>query len=261
MENKRVFIGNLSFEVTEEDIRTLFSDFGTVAGITLRRKKGFAFVEMGNVTEAAEAVEKLTGMKFQDREIRISLEMKSARAKKITLKNYRERESSLYRERAAMNSDPRSRREKHRDSSQFDSDNREGIENSGAARRKHQSDYKSEGRFAGKNSNAKSDSSGEKKPRWSTKRTSDSPASQNKKWSGDSKGKIRDSWREGPAETGSSEDKGSDRKKTRPVSASQNRFSRSSGPKEGGGSRKGSSGPSWPISRGGAPGRKRKKRD
>jgi len=42
MESSTIFVGNLVFDAAEEDLRALFSDYGTVASIKLRRKKGFA---------------------------------------------------------------------------------------------------------------------------------------------------------------------------------------------------------------------------
>ena len=91
MENKNVFIGNLNFEVTEKDIKTLFSDYGTVVNIKMHKKKGYAFIEMGDETEAALAIEKLNGSTFMDREVRVSLELKPKKARALSIKKYNER--------------------------------------------------------------------------------------------------------------------------------------------------------------------------
>lgn len=105
MENSRVFIGNLDFAVTEEEIRTLFSDYGTVMHIKLHKKKGYAFIEMSSEAEAALAIEKLNGGSFKDREIRVSLELKAKKAKTLSIKKYNERSERISRERKSRNPD------------------------------------------------------------------------------------------------------------------------------------------------------------
>lgn len=63
-----IYVGNLSFEATEEDIRTAFSEFGTVDAVNMiqdretGRSRGFCFVEMPNDEEAKAAIE---GMNLQ----------------------------------------------------------------------------------------------------------------------------------------------------------------------------------------------------
>ena len=105
MENSKVFIGNLDFAVTDEEIRILFSDYGTVVNIKLHRKKGYAFVEMSNEGEAALAIEKLNNSPFKDREIRVSLELKTKKAKALSIKKYNERSESFSRQRKSRNPD------------------------------------------------------------------------------------------------------------------------------------------------------------
>jgi RNA recognition motif-containing protein len=56
--NSKLYIGNLSYSTTEDELRTLFSQAGAVTSVALikdretGRSKGFAFVEMGNQAEA-----------------------------------------------------------------------------------------------------------------------------------------------------------------------------------------------------------------
>ena len=63
-----IYVGNLSFEATEEDIRTAFSEFGTVDAVNMiqdretGRSRGFCFVEMPNDEVAKAAIE---GMNLQ----------------------------------------------------------------------------------------------------------------------------------------------------------------------------------------------------
>jgi RNA recognition motif-containing protein len=112
MENKNVFIGNLDFAVTEEEIKTLLSDYGTVVHIKMRKKKGCAFIEMSNAEEAALAIEKLNGATFKDREVRISLEIKKSKAKALSIKKYNERTESFSRQKKSENPDNRSAAQK-----------------------------------------------------------------------------------------------------------------------------------------------------
>ena len=60
-----IYIGNLSFDSTEEEIRSLVSEFGEVSSVRLitdaysGKSKGFCFVDMPNKAEADEAIKKL----------------------------------------------------------------------------------------------------------------------------------------------------------------------------------------------------------
>ncbi len=60
----KLFVGNLSFSTTENDLEDLFSEYGTVAEVGLvtdratGRSRGFAFVTMGNAEEAQAAITK-----------------------------------------------------------------------------------------------------------------------------------------------------------------------------------------------------------
>jgi len=74
----KIYIGNLSYDVTEEELRTEFTAFGkvnSVAIITDRdsgRSKGFAFVEMPTVSEGQKAITDLNGKTLKDRAISVS---------------------------------------------------------------------------------------------------------------------------------------------------------------------------------------------
>lgn len=73
-----IYVGNLSFDTTEEDLRTAFSRFGTVVSARLisdrdtGRAKGFGFVEMSNNTEAQAAINGLNGTRLDSREIKVN---------------------------------------------------------------------------------------------------------------------------------------------------------------------------------------------
>lgn len=72
---KRLYVGNLPFSSTEDDLTKLFSKYGKVISTVLiidkytGQSKGFAFVEMEKEDEAAEAIKKLNNSKVDDREI------------------------------------------------------------------------------------------------------------------------------------------------------------------------------------------------
>ncbi len=73
-----IYIGNLAFQATEDDIREIFAEYGTVARVSLPtdretgRKRGFAFVEMGSETEEDAAIAELDGAEWMGREIRLN---------------------------------------------------------------------------------------------------------------------------------------------------------------------------------------------
>ena len=78
MESK-LYVGNLSYSTTEDDLRNLFLQAGTVTSVALIKdrdsgqSKGFAFVEMSNQVEAEKAISMLNGHNMGDRELRVSL--------------------------------------------------------------------------------------------------------------------------------------------------------------------------------------------
>ncbi len=75
--SKKLYVGNLAFSATEEDVRELFAEQGTVeslAWITDRdtgRFRGFCFVEMED-SAAAAAIQALDGKDFQGRDLRVN---------------------------------------------------------------------------------------------------------------------------------------------------------------------------------------------
>ena len=71
----KLFVGNLSFQVTEEDLRELFLQAGNVESVRIvtdqftGRPRGFGFVEMSTKEEATKAIEMLNGWLFRDRNL------------------------------------------------------------------------------------------------------------------------------------------------------------------------------------------------
>jgi RNA recognition motif-containing protein len=75
---KRLYVGNLSFNTTELELREVFSQYGTVAEtkmVTDRetgRPRGFAFVEMGSDQEAQEAIAQLNARELGGRALTVN---------------------------------------------------------------------------------------------------------------------------------------------------------------------------------------------
>jgi RNA recognition motif-containing protein len=73
-----IYVGNLSYEVTQEDLETTFKEYGTVKRVQLPtdretgRFRGFAFVEMGTDTEETAAIEALDGAEWMGRDIKVN---------------------------------------------------------------------------------------------------------------------------------------------------------------------------------------------
>ena len=75
---KNIFVGNLDFGATEEQIRSLFEAYGAVDRVSLMRdrdtgrSRGFAFVEMTNAGEADKAIAGLNGTNLGGRALNVN---------------------------------------------------------------------------------------------------------------------------------------------------------------------------------------------
>lgn len=75
---KNLFVGNLSFQATESDVRALFEPFGQITRVHMAtdretgRGRGFGFVEMSNDEEAKKAIAALDGKEFGGRVIKVN---------------------------------------------------------------------------------------------------------------------------------------------------------------------------------------------
>ncbi len=73
-----IYVGNLSFDVGDDDLRTEFEEFGAVESATVvkdrftGKSRGFGFVEMSEQTEAQTAIETLNGKDVKGRELRVN---------------------------------------------------------------------------------------------------------------------------------------------------------------------------------------------
>jgi RNA recognition motif-containing protein len=75
---KNIFVGNLKFEATEESVRSLFEQYGSVNSARIMtdrdtgRSRGFAFVEMANENEAEQAISALNGYMLDGRALNVN---------------------------------------------------------------------------------------------------------------------------------------------------------------------------------------------
>jgi len=76
--NKKLYVGNLSYQTTEANLSAFFGEIGEVASVNLitdrqsGRSKGFAFVEMVEVSAAQAAIAQLNGKTLDGREITVA---------------------------------------------------------------------------------------------------------------------------------------------------------------------------------------------
>jgi RNA recognition motif-containing protein len=96
----KLYVGNLSYTTTEDDLRTLFAQAGPVASVAVIKDrdtgacKGFAFVEMNTRIEAEKAITLLNGYNLGDRELKVNLakprEDRQNKFSSLQRRNYRQ---------------------------------------------------------------------------------------------------------------------------------------------------------------------------
>lgn len=75
----KLYVGNLSYQTTEDDLRTLFAQAGTVASVDVIKdrdtgqSKGFAFVTMSSQSEAENAIRLFNGKSLGNRELKVNM--------------------------------------------------------------------------------------------------------------------------------------------------------------------------------------------
>lgn len=73
-----IYVGNLSFEATQDDLTQVFAEYGTVKRVQLPtdretgRMRGFAFVEMSTDAEESAAIEALDGAEWMGRDLKVN---------------------------------------------------------------------------------------------------------------------------------------------------------------------------------------------
>ncbi|MBT3261789.1 RNA-binding protein [bacterium] len=74
----KIYVGNLSYQTTEEELNDLFKEYGEVASVNIikdrytDRSKGFGFVEMLTDAEAEKAIENLNETEIKERKLRVN---------------------------------------------------------------------------------------------------------------------------------------------------------------------------------------------
>jgi len=71
MQGSKVYVGNLNYTVTNEQLEELFANHGTVKSVNIIEGKGFGFVEMSSSEEAEKAKEALNDTEFNGRPLKI----------------------------------------------------------------------------------------------------------------------------------------------------------------------------------------------
>lgn len=73
-----IYVGNLSYEVAQDDLSAVFAEYGTVKRVQLPtdretgRLRGFAFVEMGTEAEEKAAIDALDGAEWMGRDLKVN---------------------------------------------------------------------------------------------------------------------------------------------------------------------------------------------
>lgn len=73
MANAKLYVGNLNYAATKEELTELFSGFGQVTDVHVLEGKGFGFVQYATEEEATRALEQLNGSVFKGRALRIDV--------------------------------------------------------------------------------------------------------------------------------------------------------------------------------------------
>lgn len=77
--NRRLYVGNLSYDMSNQDLETAFANHGTVQSATIindretGRSKGFGFVEMGTEEEAEAAIAAMNGAEIGGRTLKVNI--------------------------------------------------------------------------------------------------------------------------------------------------------------------------------------------
>ncbi|MGF1539691.1 MAG: RNA recognition motif domain-containing protein [Pleurocapsa sp.] len=73
-----IYVGNLSYEVNQEDLNEVFAEYGTVKRVHVPtdretgRKRGFAFIEMESETDEDKAIQALDGAEWMARTLKVN---------------------------------------------------------------------------------------------------------------------------------------------------------------------------------------------
>ncbi|MEN3015038.1 MAG: RNA-binding protein [bacterium] len=110
----KLFVGNLSYQLSEEELKKTFEAYGNIKEVRLLQNKGFGFVEFESDESAQKAMEELNGKELRGRKIRVEM----ARPRQSNPRNHRtSRNMKDQREQSYRNSNYRNSRG-HRGQSQ-----------------------------------------------------------------------------------------------------------------------------------------------
>ncbi len=76
--SKKLYVGNLPFSATEDSLKQMFAQFGTVESVSVitdrytGQSKGFGFIELANKSEADAAIDKMNGSEMDGRTLKVS---------------------------------------------------------------------------------------------------------------------------------------------------------------------------------------------
>jgi RNA recognition motif-containing protein len=75
---KKIYVANISFNATEQDVRDIFSEYGEIISVKIitdkftGQSRGFGFVEMGSENEARKAISELNGKPFMGKTLTVA---------------------------------------------------------------------------------------------------------------------------------------------------------------------------------------------
>ncbi|UCG29422.1 MAG: RNA-binding protein [candidate division WOR-3 bacterium] len=71
MQSSKLYVGNVSYSATAEELRELFAQYGEVKQVNLMEGRGYGFVEMSSTDEATKAKDALNGSNFKGRTLKV----------------------------------------------------------------------------------------------------------------------------------------------------------------------------------------------
>lgn len=90
----KIYVGQLPYNVSEEELRTMFAEYGEIASINLitdrfsGRSKGFGFIDMPNNSEADKAIKALNKSTLNGREIKVNQSEEKRKKKTFRKRRY-----------------------------------------------------------------------------------------------------------------------------------------------------------------------------
>ncbi len=76
--NNKIYVGNLNYSTTEDELRNMFSQYGTIESVNIitdrfsGQSKGFGFIEMSNADEAQQAIDGMNQQELGGRTLKVN---------------------------------------------------------------------------------------------------------------------------------------------------------------------------------------------